>query len=97
MSLTRCDRKVKLRLTHPKRILVADECGHSNMNIRNDSSGSTGFCVGNGENLNVPTSNEECHFTNMCFTNLLGQPIIYVCIIKKEWELPLSEALGFNY
>jgi hypothetical protein len=65
--------------------------------MQNDSSGSTGFFVGKGENANVPTSNEECHFTNMCFTNLLGQPIIYVCIIKKESELTLSEALGFNY
>jgi hypothetical protein len=88
--------KVTHRLIHADRILVVDECG-DNTNMKKDKkAGNAKFVTGKRDRALVSCASDVCHFTSMCFTNLLGVPVLVVIIIAKASVLSYSEQYGVN-
>jgi hypothetical protein len=83
--------KVTMRLKYPERVLVVDECGDNTNMKRNKKAGNEKYVVARGDRAQISCASDDCHFTTMCYTNLLGIPVLVVVIIAKSSSLLFSE------
>ena len=93
---SRLGRKVKYRWVHANRFLVADEVGH-NTNMSRQSTPRMMRTVGEkGRKSKKPAATDDCHFTVLGFTNLNGDPVLVVCIVKQKEELNFNITNGVD-
>jgi hypothetical protein len=95
-SPNRVGRKVKYRWLHANRFLVADEVGH-NTNMSRQLTPRMMRTVGEkGRKCKKPAATDDCHFTCLGFTNLNGDPVLMVCIVKQKDELNFNVTNGVD-
>jgi hypothetical protein len=85
-----------MRLRYPEQVLVVDECGDNTNMKRDKKAGNEKYVVARGDRAQISCASDDCHFTTMCYTNLLGIPVLVVVIIAKSSSLLFSEKNGLD-
>lgn len=89
----------RYKITDPNRIIFVDETG-KNTNMKTDGKvGGRRFIVPATSTAAPIGSTSDIHFTTLCFTSALGDPIMCAVIFKsqkKQCEIPITWKLGIN-
>ena len=80
----RLGRKVKYRWVHPDMMLCADEVGHNTNMERDKLPKGCRRVTERGRKAKIPVSNDDIHFTSLCFTTMSGDPIVMVTIMAQK-------------
>ena len=93
----RLGRKVRYKWKYPERMLVADECGHNTNMDRDKVAVASRHRVGErGTKAAVPSATDDVHFTCLCFTNMLGTPVLMVTIVAQKEPLSHTQLHGVD-
>jgi hypothetical protein len=93
-------RPTKYRMKHPENVVFVDETG-CNTNQKDDGHiGGEQFVLSRkGDDLGVVGATTDMHFTVLCFTSGIGDPILCAVILKSSKDIkdiPISWKLGID-
>jgi hypothetical protein len=90
-----CGRETTFLLAHPEYLFFVDEVGSNTLQKSDGNVGGQKIVVKNNKHDLIHASQKDCHFTNLGFTNDLGEPVCCI-IIMAAAEVQGKDIMGLQ-